>query len=98
MLIESFLTWKGVQYTPSNLHISLKWSREDPYVIDAEPYVPWTILDKAAFTKILKNKQNFDLPLQIPTITSVISNTIIPKKRYIGDVYVNENDPLPVKI
>lgn len=95
VLIESYLAWKGINYTPSNIHESLKWSNEDPYIIDSEPYVPWTILDKAAFTKILKNKQNLDLPLQTPSATSIISNTIIPKKRNVGDLYVNENDPLP---
>ena len=35
-IIRQFQIWKGLNYTPENLHPTIKWSAQQPYPLEAE--------------------------------------------------------------
>ncbi|KIK62224.1 hypothetical protein GYMLUDRAFT_58412 [Collybiopsis luxurians FD-317 M1] len=51
LLIQSFLSWKGLSHVPATVHSSISWSKRDPFVLDNEEDIPWTYLKKSQSKK-----------------------------------------------
>jgi len=46
-LIRQFRTWKGLNYTPENIHPAIKWSAQQPYPLEAEVQdISWQIVNR----------------------------------------------------
>jgi hypothetical protein len=64
-LIASFRSWKGENYNPKNIHPSLKWNRNVPWVDDSLDDVSWSILAKnTALKDVAPNENNEEQELE----------------------------------
>ncbi|KAE9408391.1 hypothetical protein BT96DRAFT_783336, partial [Gymnopus androsaceus JB14] len=63
-----FLAWKGSEYIPTHIHDALRWTAKDPYEIETDPCVPWTVLDKSTFGKLLKQREGSLPPDNLKTV------------------------------
>ena len=69
-LIRQFRTWKGLNYTPENIHPAIKWSAQQPYPLEAEVQdISWQVVNR---------KKDSDSNLNDSTIKA--SNSFIAAK------------------
>ncbi|KAJ3752321.1 hypothetical protein EV360DRAFT_55406 [Lentinula raphanica] len=70
LLIETFLQSKGTEHVPSQMHSSIKWTKDDPYTVDDIGLPAWTTVDKKKF-EALKRLIKTNKP---PSVHSGFSN------------------------
>jgi hypothetical protein len=47
ILIQQFRKWKGANYVPLNIHPSIAWSKEDPFITDTTVNdSPWSLVNQ----------------------------------------------------
>ncbi|KAH7870969.1 uncharacterized protein C8R40DRAFT_1025132, partial [Lentinula edodes] len=72
LLIESFCKWKGSNYNPPLTHSAIKWSLSDPYNLEKDDPLPWTIIGS---TKTQAGRKAASSTKRDTTATTLSKNT-----------------------
>ncbi|KAJ3968631.1 hypothetical protein EV361DRAFT_805293 [Lentinula raphanica] len=94
LLIETFLNWKGLQHNPPHLHPSIQWTKENPYIIEHDPLLPWTMVDKKKFQDLIQSTSSHKISTTHSSSTSSSSrNTSLITSYFKSNKVSNPSRP-----
>lgn len=93
-LIASYRAWKGNNYVPEEMHKSLQWNTDRPWMEDDTPHLEWELIDTDSDLKKGKNKVQEEKMDPFKLFVRAVGSNTLKRKLDIKDEY---NGVMPVK-